>query len=41
MIPALFVRLCDDAAVFPPGRMPLRDAVVDLGLLRVGDGVPR
>ncbi|MEQ4206866.1 hypothetical protein [Actinopolymorpha sp. B9G3] len=27
MIPALFARLCDDAAVFPPGRMPLRDAV--------------
>lgn len=27
MIPALFTRLLDDAAVFPPGLMPLADAV--------------
>jgi hypothetical protein len=26
-VPALFTRLCDDAAVFPPGNLPLADAL--------------
>lgn len=29
--PHLFSRLCDDAAVFPPGRKPLTDAIPDHG----------